>query len=91
MVRVTIKGSDEETFERVTGAKGEAFKYQIEAVKALREACVPHVVACMPQFVTPQIIEWKTGAYEIETEDLRYYSGTRGNINRRNKIFDEKV
>lgn len=34
-VRVSIKGFDEESFERITGAKGEFFWLQIEALKNL--------------------------------------------------------
>lgn len=36
-VRVTIKGWDEESFERITGAKGEFFKYQLRALEILRK------------------------------------------------------
>jgi len=36
-VRVTIKGWDEESFERITGARREFFKYQLKALEVLRE------------------------------------------------------
>jgi len=35
-VRITIKGWDEESFEKITGADGSYFKYQINALRELR-------------------------------------------------------
>mgnify|MGYP000250474892 CR=1 FL=1 len=36
-VRVTIKGWDERSFERITGARKEFFEYQLRALEVLRE------------------------------------------------------
>ncbi len=46
-VRVTIKGWDELSFEKITGAKGEYFKYQIRALDALSERMIPFWPAVM--------------------------------------------
>ncbi|MFX1521595.1 MAG: radical SAM protein [Promethearchaeota archaeon] len=34
-VRITVKGWDEESFEKITGAEGENFRYQIAAIEEL--------------------------------------------------------
>ena len=47
VVRVTIKGWDEESFERITGARGEFFKYQLKALETLAEAEIPFWIAVM--------------------------------------------
>ena len=47
VVRVTVKGWDEESFERITGAKGEFFKYQLRALKALADGGIPFWIAVM--------------------------------------------
>ena len=47
MVRVTIKGWDEKSFEKITGARGEYFHYQLKALEALAEKGVPFWVAVM--------------------------------------------
>ncbi|ADB57620.1 radical SAM protein [Archaeoglobus profundus] len=47
VVRVTIKGWDEDSFEKITGAKGEYFRYQLKAVENLAKKGVPFWVAIM--------------------------------------------
>ena len=47
VVRVTVKGWDEESFERITGAKGEFFRYQLKALEVLAEKGIPFWVAVM--------------------------------------------
>lgn len=46
-VRLTVKGWDEESFERITGARGEFFRYQLKAIEALAERGIPFWVAVM--------------------------------------------
>lgn len=46
-VRVTVKGWDEDSFERITGAKGKYFRYQLRALDVLAEKGVPFWVAVM--------------------------------------------
>ena len=46
-VRITVKGWDEESFEKITGAKGEFFRYQLKALEVLAERGTPFWVAVM--------------------------------------------
>ena len=51
-VRVSLKGSFEDEFEKLTGAKGEGFKQQLEALRNLSEAGVSCHPAVMSSFST---------------------------------------
>jgi uncharacterized Fe-S cluster-containing radical SAM superfamily protein len=51
-VRVSLKGSCEDDFERLTGASGEGFKQQLEALRNLRNAGVSCHPAVMSSFST---------------------------------------
>ncbi len=56
-VRVSIKGWDEESFERITGARGEFFHYPIEAIRILRDSGVYAWPAVMMEIFRGQGIE----------------------------------
>ncbi len=47
VIRVTIKGWDEDSFEKITGSKGEYFHYQLRALETLAEMQIPFWVAVM--------------------------------------------
>jgi uncharacterized Fe-S cluster-containing radical SAM superfamily protein len=51
-VRVSLKGSCENEFEKLTGANGEGFKQQLEALRNLRDAGVSCHPAVMSSFST---------------------------------------
>lgn len=51
-VRVSLKGSCENEFEKLTGANGEGFKQQLEALRNLRDAGVSCTPAVMSSFST---------------------------------------
>jgi uncharacterized Fe-S cluster-containing radical SAM superfamily protein len=81
-VRVSLKGSREDEFEKLTGANGEGFKLQIEALRNLREAGVSCHPAVMSSFSTERNmcqlrnrvsqIEHKL-ANDLEVEELIRY------------------
>lgn len=80
MVRVAIKGVDEDSFEKITGAKGEFLKYQIEAVKLLQEAGIESWPALMGDlFSDPELKKLKDRlkssgiTAELEIEHLERY------------------
>ena len=47
LVRVSIKGWDEESFERITGAKGRFFEYQMKALRNLEKYGMNFWIAVM--------------------------------------------
>jgi uncharacterized Fe-S cluster-containing radical SAM superfamily protein len=51
-IRVSLKGSCEDEFEKLTGANGEGFKQQLEALRNLRNAGVSCHPAVMSSFST---------------------------------------
>jgi uncharacterized Fe-S cluster-containing radical SAM superfamily protein len=81
-VRVSLKGSCEDEFEKLTGANGEGFKQQLEALRNLRNAGVSCHPAVMSSFSTERNmcqlrdrvsqIEHKL-ANDIEVEELIRY------------------
>lgn len=80
MVRVAIKGVDGNSFEKITGAKGEFLKYQIEAVKLLEEAGIDTWPALMGDlFSDPEIkklqnlLKLQGISAELEIERLEKY------------------
>jgi uncharacterized Fe-S cluster-containing radical SAM superfamily protein len=72
----TIKGDDPESFQKVTGASGETFKYQIQAVDAIRKAKISLSVAVMTQFVDSNKLPCRVD----EEEDLIMYKSTERNM-----------
>ena len=83
LIRIALKADNADTFEKITGAKGEAFNYQIEAIKALRKAGIRHDIAAMPEFCNKRTLERLAGNKSIELENLRYYASTKRNLKAR--------
>lgn len=73
-VRLTIKGDSNDQFEKVTGAKGEFFDYQLEAYHELKKRHVETGIAIMPEFVSYRTIKSMV-QHQIETEGLIPYGG----------------
>jgi uncharacterized Fe-S cluster-containing radical SAM superfamily protein len=72
-VRLCIKAHCGADFEKITGAKAEAFDYQLKAAEALREARMHYSVAVMTPFVNPRKLPHGVG----EVEDLILYKSTK--------------
>jgi uncharacterized Fe-S cluster-containing radical SAM superfamily protein len=78
-IRLTIKGDDPESFQKITGAFGETFKYQLQAVDAIRKTRIPLSVAVMTQFVDSN----KLPCQVDEEENLIMYQSTERNMRNR--------
>jgi uncharacterized Fe-S cluster-containing radical SAM superfamily protein len=78
-IRLTIKGDDPQSFQKITGALGETFKYQLQAVDAIRKAKISLSVAVMTQFVDSNKLPCRVD----EEEDLIMYQSTERNIQKR--------
>jgi uncharacterized Fe-S cluster-containing radical SAM superfamily protein len=78
-IRLTIKGDDLESFQKVTGALGEAFYYQLQAVDAIRKEKISLSVAVMTQFVDSNKLPCRVD----EEEDLITYQSTERNMRKR--------
>ena len=72
-IRLTIKGDDPDSFQKVTGAFKEAFAYQLQAVEAIRKAEISLSVAVIAQFVDDSgKLPWPV----YEEEELIMYQST---------------
>ena len=78
-IRLTIKGDDLESFQKVTGALGETFYYQLQAVDAIRKEKISLSVAVMTQFVDSNKLPCRVD----EEEDLITYQSTERNMRKR--------
>ncbi|RLG51334.1 MAG: hypothetical protein DRN96_05575 [Thermoproteota archaeon] len=83
VVRVSFKGCDEEEFSRLTGAKPEFYRLQMEAIANLSDAGVSLRASLVSSFSTPSSIElfrvklsevYPEVAKELELEEL-YLTG----------------
>lgn len=88
-VRVTIKGWDERSFEKITGARGEYFRYQLRALEVLRENGIKVWPAVMYDVFgrggISRILEKlrKIGFDDIELEYLERYPFVLENMRKR--------
>ncbi len=87
VVRVTVKGWNEKSFEKITGAKGEYFRYQLRALEALAERDVPFWVAVMYDVFGEEGIEALREklpvSCRIEYEHLETYPFVLKNLKKR--------
>lgn len=67
--RVTIKADSPESFEKITGAKASAFRYQIRAIHALTEQNRPFTLAFMREFVDIDILAMELAKADIDFGD----------------------
>ncbi len=90
MVRVAIKGVDEDSFELVTGAKKEFFMYPIKAVRFLQQENIRAWPAVMADLFTDseieslkEILEKENVKGELELEVLEKYPHVMENMKKR--------
>ncbi len=90
-IRVCLKGTDENSFERITGAKKEFFQYPLIALQKLEEAGIRVWPALMRDLFTPEEIdrlEKLLSQYarepKLELEVLEAYPFVLENMKRRN-------
>ncbi|RPH76213.1 MAG: radical SAM protein [Nitrospiraceae bacterium] len=89
-VRVSLKGTNEEEFARLTGARPEAFQLQLEALTHLTQAGVEAHPAVMVSFSPPSNIatlrERLAAIHpdfaDFEVEELVLYSGVKERLER---------
>ncbi|MFX1589629.1 MAG: radical SAM protein [Promethearchaeota archaeon] len=81
-VRVSLKGVDESTFEKITGAKGKYFSHQINALKLLKQYNIKNRAALLPNFFTDEQIK-SLGIPNLEYEQLIAYPFVVKNLERK--------
>jgi len=67
-VRVSLKGIDEESFSKITGAKGMFFNYQLRALKLLKEYQIPHRAAIIKDLFLEKEI------HQLDIPNIEYES-----------------
>lgn len=78
VVRISIKGTNEEHFQKLTGADGCGLNYQQMALCNLHSNGIDYNLAFIPNFFTTPDIESLGDLLEgAEVEQLRYYAGTK--------------
>ena len=88
-VRVAVKGWDERSFERITGALGKAFWYQLTAVSELSRREVDVWPAVMYDIFGKEGLEQienllrEIGVSKVEREDLERYPFVMNNLRKR--------
>jgi uncharacterized Fe-S cluster-containing radical SAM superfamily protein len=71
-VRVSLKGINPITFEKITGAKGKFFEHQLNALRLLRKYKIKHRAAIIPElFKNDRILD--LGIPNLEFESLILY------------------
>lgn len=90
LVRVAVKGVDPVSFEKISGARKEYFRYPLHALRLLEDLGVRAWPALMEDlFAKPQIEELKTTLREqgirsnLELESLESYPFVLANLKRR--------
>lgn len=81
-VRVSLKGINKTTFEKITGAPGMYFKYQLDALKLLEAYNIKHGAAILVDLFTNEQIK-KLDISKLEHETLIRYPFVMENLQRR--------
>jgi len=90
-VRVSLKGVDEITFEKITGADGKYFYYQIDALKLLNKYHIKNRAAILVDLFTDEQIK-SLGIPNLEFEELIEYPFIIKNLKRKGiQIIRRKV
>jgi uncharacterized Fe-S cluster-containing radical SAM superfamily protein len=90
-VRVSLKGVDEITFEKITGADGKYFYYQIDALKLLNKYNIKNRAALLVDLFTDDQIK-SLGIPNLEFEELIEYPFVIRNLKRKGiQIIRRKV
>jgi len=98
-VRVSIKGWDEESFERVSGAQGRFFELPLKGIKNLIDAGVVSWPAVMYEIfgsrgieeVSKRLKELKIKPEELEIEYLENYPFVAENLQKRSVPLIDKM
>ncbi|MFX1316206.1 MAG: radical SAM protein [Promethearchaeota archaeon] len=81
-VRVSLKGIDEKTFEKITGADGKFFRNQLDALNLLKLYKVNHRAAILIDLFTDKQIS-SLGIHDLEYETLIRYPFVIKNLKKR--------
>ncbi len=81
-VRVSLKGVDEETFEKITGAEGKFFLNQLHTLELLKKYGIRHRTAILYDLFTDSQIR-NLDIPNIEYETLIRYPFVLNNLNKR--------
>ncbi|MFX0058797.1 MAG: radical SAM protein [Candidatus Hodarchaeota archaeon] len=88
-IRISLKGVDSKSFERITGAAGIFFENQLKALKLLKKYGIKHRAAIIPDlFKKEQIIG--LGIPNLEFESLIIYPFVKKNLAERGFKFFKK-
>jgi uncharacterized Fe-S cluster-containing radical SAM superfamily protein len=81
-VRVAIKGTDPNMFEKLSGAKKSALKYQVRALDYCYDLGISNWPAIMSTFMDVQDAEKLTHcvAEDIDQEKLKFYPSTKKSL-----------
>ena len=89
-VRVSLKGVDEETFEKITGAEGKFFENQLLALELLKKYEIRHRAAILYDLFTDAQIQ-RLGIPNIEYETLIRYPFVLNNLNKRGILIKREL
>jgi len=81
-VRVSLKGVDFSSFEKITGARGEFFQNQLNALKLLKRYGIRHRAAIMHELFNKDQIS-NLGIPDLEFESLIIYPFIKKNLEKR--------
>ncbi|MFX1408783.1 MAG: radical SAM protein [Promethearchaeota archaeon] len=81
-VRVSLKGIDEKSFEKITGAEGKYFKNQLDALNLLKKYKIKHRAAILIDLFTDKQIR-SLGIPDLEYETLIRYPFVIKNLKKR--------
>lgn len=80
--RITIKGSNADTFQKVTGAQGKFYNLPMNAIHELKNSGYRYQVAFNPSFVDERALNLPYNA-DIEHERMRSYAGVASRMDAR--------
>lgn len=89
LFRIAVKADNEKTFEQITGCKEKYQPYQLEAIKALRDAGLSVSVAYMDDFVNPVLLGLDFNE-DFDCESLSTYRGTKSRLKARGLLIDDE-
>jgi len=81
-VRVSLKGVDERTFEKITGAEGKFFHNQLNSLDLLKKYEIKHRAAILINLFTESQI-YNLGIPDLEYETLINYPFVQKSLNKR--------